>query len=293
MNTSEKVHPTTKKPPTIPTTKPATAATTKTTTTIATATPPLKPPPYKNQQFAPVPRYRPRPLPTHRDDLDRHPRRRRRQCCTCKCFFLTILWVILITIAFLLLAAVTAAVFYFVYNPKPPSFTLSSFKIAQFNLTSPTQFNANTKFNLSLTTTNPNGKIKFYYSPIKLTLITHQNIVIGQGKFPSFIHDVKNNTMLFTTITNNVTIDDALFGKLQNDMKKKNGRVMNLLVKIDAKLAVKIGDKVNVKNVGLKVNCGVIKIHGSKNNGKFSVEIVNENCNVHFFIILNDWEIPI
>ncbi|KAK9734508.1 hypothetical protein RND81_04G144300 [Saponaria officinalis] len=302
MNTSEKIHPTTKKPP-IP---PPTVAATGTVTTnkkpvihpvttkpveVATKTvvPSPKLPPTKPQQVPPVPRYRPRPPPTLHDDY----RRRRRQCCTCKCCFLTMLWTFFIILAFLVLATVTAGVFYAVYRPRPPSFSLSSFKIAQLNLSSPIEFNKFTKLNLSITTKNPNDKITFYYKPTNLTLIsTKSDVEIGQGYFPQFVHRGQNSTILFTTITNNVIIDDPSFEQLKNELMQQNGKFMNLQVKIKSKVSVKIGDKIKTNDVGLRVICYGIKINGGK-NGNFTTEIVNSKCSVQLFIIFFDWDIPI
>ncbi|XP_057793343.1 NDR1/HIN1-like protein 6 [Salvia miltiorrhiza] len=66
------------------------------------------------------PAYRPRP-----------PRRgHRRSCCCSIC-----LWTTLLIILVLILAAAASAVFYVVYRPHRPSFSVASLQLARFNLT--------------------------------------------------------------------------------------------------------------------------------------------------------------
>ncbi|KAL9235463.1 hypothetical protein vseg_010221 [Gypsophila vaccaria] len=295
MNTSEKIHPNTKKPPTIPSPTAAvtiTSVTNKnppkaTATTTKTAISPPKVQPTKLHQLPVAPQYRPRPPPTFR-----HDQRRRRRCCTCKCCFFAILWIILIILSFLILATVTAGVFYAVYRPRPPSFSLASFRINQFNLTSPAEFNQLTQLNLSITTKNPNDKITIYYKPTNFTLVTHQsNIEIGQGYFPQFIHRGQNTTTLFTTITND--INDSSFDQLKTEFNNpKNGKSIKLKVKIESKVSIKIGNDIKTNYIGFRVICDGIKVNCGK-NGNFTTEIVDSNCTVHVFFILFDWEIPI
>ncbi|XP_057549793.1 NDR1/HIN1-like protein 6 [Amaranthus tricolor] len=220
-------------------------------------------------------------------------------CCTCRCCCLTIMWTTFIIATLLLLTAITATVLYVLYRPRPPSFSLSSLKITNFNLTSPLQFTSN--INISIITKNPNEKITFYYKPINVTILdyhnNHQNIVIGQGLIPKFIHNGKNTTSLFGVIKNNSSntnpIDDISFGHLKFDLNKKNHGRLNLKVEMETYLKVKIGDKLKSNWFKLRTSCNGIKAfaYNGKLNGK--VDIDGAKCKVYLIIKCFEWDISI
>ncbi|KAK3026868.1 hypothetical protein RJ639_041995 [Escallonia herrerae] len=150
-------------------------ATTTTTTHAAAATNTPKFPATKSQLYNPnrLP-YRPTPTAAHR-----HNRRRGSRGCLCCCCF----WSILLLVALLLLAAIAAAAAYALYRPQRPAFSVSSLRISQFNLTSAADDSTRltTKFNLTISSKNPNKKIIFYYGPITITSLANQ-VQIANGE---------------------------------------------------------------------------------------------------------------
>ncbi|KAK3014617.1 hypothetical protein RJ639_009116 [Escallonia herrerae] len=148
--------------------------TTATTTTTPAANQP-KFPATKSQLYNPNRHpYRPTPTAAHR-----HSRRRRRRGCLCWWCF----WSILLLLVLLLLAAITAAAAYALYRPQRPAFSVSSLRISQFNLTSAADDSTRltTKFNLTISSKNPNKKIIFYYGPITITSLANQ-VQIANGE---------------------------------------------------------------------------------------------------------------
>ncbi|KAJ8558317.1 hypothetical protein K7X08_005083 [Anisodus acutangulus] len=136
-----------------PSAKPNGTATATATPPATTANPnaaPMKNQMYNNPSLIP---YRPTPTAYHR-----HNRRR----CFCMCCFWTILSICII----LLLAAIAGAIFYVLYHPQRPTFSVSSLKISSFNLTTTTDDTTHftAKLNLTLSTKNPNKKLIYNYN---------------------------------------------------------------------------------------------------------------------------------
>lgn len=214
--------------------KPATNGVSAATKTAATATNPSFPATKAQIYNANRPPYRPTPY---------HDRRRRRSFC-CACF----LWTTLLLIILLFLAAATAGVLYLLYRPHRPSYTLTSLKITQFNLTSSSS-HLSSKFNLTVTSRNPNKKITFIYNPIHV-LITSNDVDLGSGSFPAFTHGGKNTTVLRATLSNG--------GESVDGAPLKNKKSLPLRIQLDTKVKVKIGG-MKSKKVGIRVNCSGIK----------------------------------
>ncbi|XP_055825137.1 NDR1/HIN1-like protein 13 [Solanum dulcamara] len=186
------------------------------------------------------PTYRPMPPPK---------RKHRRSCCCCCCLFITFFIVIVI-----LLAAIAGAIFWVLYRPQRPSFSVSTLQVSQFNLTST---KLASKFNLTVVARNPNKKISFFYDPINISF-SSDDVDIGDGSLPAFMHDTKNTTMLRTVVSSSSkNLDDSAISNLKSKLKKKN--TLPLEIKLDTKVKVKVGS-LKTKKVGIRVKCDGIKI---------------------------------
>ncbi|KAI3955271.1 hypothetical protein MKW98_020904 [Papaver atlanticum] len=207
-----------------------------------TTTTPLFPAPKSQQYGASRPAYRPQPK-----------RRSRSRCCCC------FLWSTMIIIALILLAAIAGGVMYVLYRPHRPTFNLTTLRISQFNVTTNSKDSTNhlaSKLDLAITSRNPNKRITFTYDPISVT-VKSNDVNVGVGSFPSFVHGTKNTTVLKATLANNGdSIEGSSLTKLKTDMKKKTG--LPLEIEMETKVKVNIGG-MKTSRFGIRVSC--IGIH--------------------------------
>lgn len=222
------------------------------------STAPPAAPTTKSQLYNPT---RPRPQqPTHS-------RRRRRSCrrFCCLCFIYTLIFIL----SALLLAAIAACVFYVLYHPKHPTFSITSVKISSFNLSTPSDAGAfshlNSKLDFTLTAKNPNQKIAFFYDQFSVAVASSAGTNAGNATLPAFAHSPGNTTILKATVASdsNQDIDPDSATKLKADLAKKSG--FPLTVKVDTKVEVKMG-KMKTKKVGIRVSCDGIRGFEPKRN---------------------------
>ncbi|CAA6675116.1 unnamed protein product [Spirodela intermedia] len=75
-------------------------------------------------------------------------------------------------------AAAAYGIFYVIYRPHRPSFSVSSLKLSTFNVT--TADAVTSRLDLSVTARNPNKKLVFLYEPISISATTG-DLAIGDG----------------------------------------------------------------------------------------------------------------
>ncbi|XP_050235348.1 NDR1/HIN1-like protein 13 [Mercurialis annua] len=255
-----------------PSAKPATNGTTATTTTTTNNNTSF--PATKAQLYgASRPAYRPQP---------QRKRSHRRCCCLC------CIWTTVIILTLLLLAALAGVIVYVMYRPHRPTFTVSAFKVSSLNLTSSTS-HLNTNINMNITTKNPNKKLVYIYNPVTISVTTAKdNILIGNGVLPSFVHGAKNTTLLKGSITSNGNqkLDDSSVTQLKTDFKGKNG--VDLKMEMDTKVKLKL-EGLKTPKVGIRVTCEGIK--ATVPNGKIatSASVSNVKCKVDLRIKIWKW----
>lgn len=182
------------------------------------------------------PAYRPQP---------HHRRRHGRSCCCSCCLWLTLLLIVLI-----LIVAIASAVVYVLYRPHRPVFAVTGLKLSYLNVTSSSTLNS--KFDLNMTAQNPNKKLVFIYSPITVSILSN-NIDVGDGTVPSFVHGKKNTTLLKAAITSSgAPLESASVSTLKTEMKSKNG--LPLKIQLDTKMKAKMGG-FKTPNIGIRVSC--------------------------------------
>ncbi|XP_041018811.1 NDR1/HIN1-like protein 6 [Juglans microcarpa x Juglans regia] len=209
------------------------------------------------------PAYRPQP----------HHRRRHGRSCWCSCC----LWLTLTFLFLILLVAIAGAIFYVVYRPHRPSFSVTSLKVSYLNVTSSSTLNS--RFDLSIGAKNPNKKLVYTYDPIAISILSN-DIDIGEGTVPSFVHGKKNTTLLKSAITSSGRqLDSDSASTLKTDVKSKNS--LSLKIELDTKVKAKMGG-FNSPKIGIRVACDGIKatvptgktaVTGSTSNSKCEVDI--------------------
>lgn len=251
-------------------------------TTTATGAPTTNPrtfPPTKSQLYNPNRHpYRPQPT-THRQH-------RRRRSCLCKCCF----WSIVILTLIILLAALSGAIAYLLYHPHRPTFSISSLKITQFNLTTAADDSTHltTKLNLTLSSKNPNKKVIFFYDPIAITAQTNHQVQIANGSFQSFTSNPNNITIVHSQLySSSLVLDADSATTLRSDLKKKTRLPLKIL--LDTQVRVRM-DSLKSKRVGIRIICEGVKAGIPKGKSSPSVATISDpKCKVDLRIKIWKW----
>ncbi|KAJ6816521.1 uncharacterized protein M6B38_414465 [Iris pallida] len=194
--------------------------------------------------------------PMYRPQPGKQQQRRRRGggrgCCCSLC-----LWLTLILIAALLLAAIAGGVFYVLYRPHRPTFTVSSLRLSQLNLTSPSAVAS--RLDLSITARNPNRKVEFAYDPVSVSVYSG-DVHLGDGTFPPFLHEARNTTVLKTTVSS--AAGESVDASAASGLKKKS--TIPLAIELDTRAGVRVG-KLKTKKIGIRVRCEGVSVPVPKN----------------------------
>ncbi|KAF3655758.1 putative delta(8)-fatty-acid desaturase-like [Capsicum annuum] len=242
--------------------------------------------PVKNQMYNPnrVP-YRPTPTAYHR-----HNHSRRRSCSGRRCFCMCCFWSILIICIVVLLAAIAGAIFYVLYHPQRPTFSISSLKISNFNLTTNSADDAThltASLSLTISTKNPNKKLIYKYDTISITALSSNQVVLANGSFRGFTNSPGNITIIHSPLSMVSQVLDAdSVTSLKSDLKRKAGMPITILM--DTMVVVKM-DTLKSKRVGIRVTCE--GIHGQTPKGKAPAVASTNNarCKVDLRIKILKW----
>lgn len=242
---------------------------------------PLPIPPSKSHLYNPN-RHPYRHNPPHKTRRSHRTRRNFFCCCCC--------WSILIIFLLVIATAIAGAIAYSIYKPYRPTFSFTSLKISQFNLTTASDDSTRltTKLNITISSTNPNKKLMFIYDPIQITaLTTEQEVEIARGSFKAFTSTPKNITYIHTPLYSTSQVLDADSVKsLRSDLKKKSGVPLKVL--LDTKVIVK-ADNMKTKKLGIRIKCE--GVHATMPQGK-SVSIASVSkakCKVDLRIKIWKW----
>lgn len=160
----------------------------------------------------------------------------------------------LLILLLLLIAATAGVVFYLIYRPHRPSFSVASLQLSRFNLTDTAVTSA---FNVTLIARNRNKGITFIYDQTSVKILSG-GVDIGDGSFPAFTHNKRNVTSLKSTISSsNAPIDGgADTTALKSSVKSKN---LALKIQLETKVKVKFW-KITTKKLKIRVTCDGIKV---------------------------------
>ncbi|AQK84726.1 uncharacterized protein LOC100273348 [Zea mays] len=177
------------------------------------------------------------------------------RCSLCCCFC----WALVVVILLAFVAAVCGGVFYLLYRPQRPSFSVSSVRLASLNLTSsataPVLSDAIT---LTVTARNPNKKMVYLYDDLTLLVATAANAVpLGSATVPGFAHAAGNTTVLTATVSASaVGVDPS---GASSDIKRSGGGSFSVVVDADTSAGVRVGG-LKTKKIGIQVHCEGIKL---------------------------------
>ncbi|XP_021890244.1 LOW QUALITY PROTEIN: NDR1/HIN1-like protein 13 [Carica papaya] len=247
------------------------AANATTTATTTTANPNPSFPATKAQLYgATRPAYRPQP---------HHRRRSHSRGCCCSCC----LWFSLLILLLIFLLAIAGAVVYLLYRPHRPTFSVSSLKLfSQLTSSSPT---CHTSTYVSL---QPKQELLYFYDPITISLTTDDNIPVGRGTFPSFVHPTKNTTLLKAVITNGdqQQLDEPSVAKLKTELKRKDG--LPLKIKLETKVKAKMG-VLKTPKVRARISCEGIKASVPTGKSSTMASTSDAKCKVDLRIKIWKW----
>lgn len=203
----------------------------------------------------------------------------RRGCCGRCC-----LWTTVAVLVLLLLIAAAVAVFYIIYRPHRPSFSVTSFSVAYLNATSS---GVNSKFSLEVTARNPNKKLVYIYSPISVRVLA-SDIDVGNGNMPSLVHGKRNTTVLRSSVTSSSQpLDSESLSKLKSAVKATNG--VPLKLKLDTKVKVKAGS-LKTPRIRIRVTCDGIRAQTPASGKAPAVaSTASAKCKVHTRIKIWKW----
>lgn len=112
--------------------------------------------------------------------------KRNRNCfCLFKYLLLTIISVVLIL-------TIAATVFYLIYKPKMPKYTINSLAVKNFNVSMPNILTFSPEFVATVTAQNPNSKISIYYEGGSGITVYYKSVPLANGAWPRF-HQPENN----------------------------------------------------------------------------------------------------
>ncbi|KAM0864371.1 hypothetical protein ACQ4PT_043969 [Festuca glaucescens] len=199
---------------------------------------PPRPPPMVPGRVPPPPMYRPKPMQPP-------PRRRRRSgrgwCCAC------CLWLMLVLVGLVFLAAIALGVLYVVYHPQLPTFAVTSLRLAALNVSDSDAVSSRIEF--TVTARNANEKMAFAYGDIAAAF-SADGTDVGDGAVPGFVHSPGNTTVIKGSASaDGVTVDPVVADKLRS----RKSHAMS--VELDSKVGFQIG-RFKSKRLNVRVLCG-------------------------------------
>lgn len=192
----------------------------------------------------------------------------------CRCCFCSILATILLLV---LLLVVAGGIFYLIYKPKTPTYSIEGVHIRGVNLskltTSSVAPTISPIFNITLKTENHNGKIGVYYQQGSSVNIYHNGVNFCEGSLPAFYQPPNSVTVFSTELSGaGIVLSKPARDKLLTE--QKNGKVP-LQIDVDIPVKIKLG-AVKTWTITVKVTCDVT-VNALVENAK----VVSKNCRAH------------
>ncbi|KAF5202979.1 Late embryogenesis abundant protein [Thalictrum thalictroides] len=164
----------------------------------------------------------------------------------------------------------THRLFFIIYRPKSPKYSVDNLSIQGFNLTSSSS-TVSPKVNVTLSVHNPNSKLSIYYihgSFISLSLsFSHsaEDVNLCTGVLPVYYQPTKNVTVFKTVLTGSDVI-------LSNNLQSKREIPLRLNLKLPVR--IKFGS-IKTWTIPIKVRCDTAV-------DKLTVDasVVSNKCNV-------------
>ncbi|KAL3613417.1 hypothetical protein CASFOL_042680 [Castilleja foliolosa] len=157
------------------------------------------------------------------------PPKKRKSCCKkCLC------WTISLLLLLILLLGITAAIIYFVFQPKIPKYSVDSMRISQFNLGSDNSLTAT--FNVNITARNPNKRIGIYYENGSRLSVLYRGTRLCEGSLPRFYQGHRNTTVLNIALAGQTRDATGLLQSLQAEQQAAGGVPLNLRGRVPVRI---------------------------------------------------------
>jgi hypothetical protein len=151
-----------------------------------------------------------------------------------------------VLVGLVLLGAIAAGLFYVVYRPQPPSFAVTSLRLAALNVSDSDALTSRIDF--TVTARNPNEKIAFAYGDMAASF-TADGAPLGDGVVPGFLHAPGNTTVIRGAASAAAaTIDPVQAAALRS----RKSHAMS--AEMDAKVGFQIG-RFKSKRISVRVLC--------------------------------------
>ncbi|KAJ3668996.1 hypothetical protein LUZ60_010946 [Juncus effusus] len=188
---------------------------------------------------------------------------------SCFCIFRYLCSVILILV---LVIAIAAGVFYLIYKPTIPKYTLSNLTVKNMNLSSSNTFTFSPEFDATVTAENSNSKIGIDYKGGSDINVYYDNVKFADGSWPEFYQPAKNVTVLVLPIKGSgIKLSVPMRDKMVSD--EKNGNVpLNLNMKVPVRIKVA---QFSTWTINVFVSCDV-----SLNTFGAGSKLVSKTCKV-------------
>lgn len=183
------------------------------------------------------------------EQYTRKKHRRNRHCC-CLCWFIGIIFILI------MLLGIAAGIFYLVFRPKAPNYTIENITIRGINITSPLSTTGiSPEFDVTVKADNPNDKIGISYEKDSSAEIFYKDMRLCNGILPSF-YQPSNNVTVFKTMLKGNRI------KMSSEdqralVKAQTKREVTLMVKLRAPVKIKVGS-VKTWKITVKVDCDLM-----------------------------------
>ncbi|GMH07131.1 hypothetical protein Nepgr_008971 [Nepenthes gracilis] len=208
----------------------------------------------------------PPPENAHKYQRYTYRKQRRNHCRCCLC---TALGLLLFSTAI----AVAGCIFYLIYQPKSPAYSVDSISIRGINLTS-SAATISPAFNVTLRAENPNGKLGIYYEEGSSVSIYHNDVEFSHGALPAFYQSPENVTMVSTELIQPaIVLSRSARESLLTE--QQSGKVpLNMNVEMPAKIQI---GAVTTWTVNVKLSCAVT-VNGLTTTAK----VVSKACDFNF-----------
>jgi len=179
--------------------------------------------------------------------------------------------IISIVLTLLILIAILGAVFYFVYHPKAPNFSINRLQITDLRLNLDLSLYA--QFNVRITAKNPNEKIGIYYEKGGKTSVWYTQTQLCHGALPAFYQRPMSTKVLDVQLSGQNQFGRTLMAALQQQQQTGN---IPLDLKVDQPVSIRVGN-VKIGKVRVLANCKLIVDSLSSNS---LVSIKTSSCRI-------------
>lgn len=186
----------------------------------------------------------------------------RSACCCCLCWFIGIL------LTLILLLGIAAGVFYLVFRPEAPKYSIDSVSIKGFNLTSLAPLSP--EFDVTVRADNRNDKIGIDYRTGSSVNVYYNDLRLCNGKLPVFYQGTNNVTVFVTALKGSgIELTSAVQKALLDGERKET---VPFRLNLRAPVKIKVGS-VKTWTITVKVNCDV-----TVNKLTANAKILSKNC---------------